>query len=62
MRVEVDQKACAGHGQCAAMSPDVFALDRDGFCLPVGEVPADAEEDAREGAASCPEKAITVVE
>jgi ferredoxin len=62
MRVDVDLKACAGHGQCAATAPDVYTLDADGFCLPVGDVPAGAEEDAREGAASCPEQAIAVTE
>ena len=60
MHVEVDQKACVGHGQCAATSPDVYALDADGFCLPDVMVPAGAEEDAREGAYACPENAITV--
>ena len=44
----------------AATAPDVYSLDADGFCLPVGDVPAGAEEDAREGAASCPEQAIAV--
>ncbi len=62
MRVDVDQKACAGHGQCSATAPEVYELDADGFCLPVGSVPEGAEEQAREGAAACPEYAITVVE
>ncbi len=62
MRVDVDIKACAGHGQCAATSPDVFALDDDGFVLPVGDIAPDVAEDAREGAAACPEMAIEVVE
>jgi ferredoxin len=60
VRVEVDQKACVGHGQCAATSPDVYELDADGFCLPEVSVPEGAEEDAREGAYACPENAITV--
>ena len=60
MRVDVDSKACVGHGQCAATSPDVYSLDADGFCLPVEAVAEGAEEDAREGAYACPENAITV--
>ncbi len=62
MRVEVDQKACAGHGQCNATAPDVYELDADGFCLPAGDVPEGAQEQAREGAAACPENAIAVLE
>lgn len=62
MRVEVDMQACAGHGQCAATSPGVFALDDDGFVLPAGDVGSEVVEEAREGAAACPEKAITVLE
>jgi ferredoxin len=62
VRVEVDMQACAGHGQCAATSPGVFTLDDDGFVLPVGDVGDEAAEEAREGAAACPEKAITVRE
>lgn len=62
MRVDVDLTACAGHGQCAATSPDVYVLDDDGFCLPVGQVAEGAEEDAREGANACPERAITILE
>jgi ferredoxin len=61
-RVVVDVQACAGHGQCAATSPNVFALDDDGFVLPVGDIEADVVDAAREGAAACPEKAIEVVE
>ena len=62
MRVDVDMQACAGHGQCAATSPGVFVLDDDGFVQPVGDIGADAVDDAREGAAACPEGAIEVVE
>lgn len=62
MRVEVDMRACAGHGQCAATSPGIFVLDDSGFVLPVGDVAPEDAEDAREGAAACPEGAIEVVE
>lgn len=62
MHVEVDVKACVGHGQCEATAPDVYRLDADGFCLPVTAVAPGAEEDAREGANACPEQAITILE
>ncbi len=60
MHVNVEQSACAGHGQCNATSPNVYKLDDDGFCLPVGVVAVEDERDARAGAAACPEQAITV--
>lgn len=62
MRVEVDMRACAGHGQCAATAPGIFVLDDSGFVLPVGDVAPEDAEDARQGAAACPEGAIEVVE
>ena len=27
MRIEVDDNACAGHGQCAVAGPDIFRAD-----------------------------------
>jgi ferredoxin len=27
MRITVDRNACEGHGQCAAVAPDLFQLD-----------------------------------
>jgi NAD(P)-dependent dehydrogenase (short-subunit alcohol dehydrogenase family) len=41
--------------------PELFQIDDSGYALrPELEVPAGAEEVAREGAAACPERAITV--
>ena len=60
VRVEVDRKACAGHGQCSATAPAVYELDDDGFCLPVAAVPPGAEDDAEAGASACPEQDIEV--
>ncbi|KAA9163670.1 ferredoxin [Amycolatopsis acidicola] len=61
MKVRVDTAKCSGHARCAAAAPDLFELDEDGYALPLdGEVPAGQEEDAREGAMSCPEQAITI--
>lgn len=62
MRVEVDMRACVGHGQCAATAPGLFVLDDAGFVEQVGDIGADAVEEAREGAAACPERAIEVLE
>ena len=61
MKITIDTSTCSGHARCAATAPDVFELDDSGYALPLdGDVPADREEHAREGAYACPERAITV--
>lgn len=63
MKVRIDKNLCSGHAQCAANAPDVFDLDDLGYALALdGEVPAGKEEEARAGAAACPERAITIEE
>ena len=63
MRVQVDLTACTGHGRCYSLSPDVFSADDEGHCLLAFEdVPPGLEDQARRGAANCPEQAITVEE
>lgn len=61
MRVHVDPQRCQGHARCAALAPDVFELDENGFSTtrdaPV--LPA-LEVDAGKAARSCPEDAISV--
>ncbi|WP_072690516.1 ferredoxin [Rhodococcus marinonascens] len=62
MKVEVDEIHCQGHGLCQMTSPDVFGLrDEDGhsYVLPDGANPTH-EKSARQAAAACPERAITV--
>jgi ferredoxin len=45
-------------------APTVFTDDEEGYGLVVGDgtVSAEHEDDARTGAAACPERAITLVE
>lgn len=62
MEVRVNRDGCVGHGQCSATAPEVFELDDDGLCLPVGTVRPGHEDEAVSGAASCPEHAIAVIE
>ncbi|HVW42068.1 MAG TPA: ferredoxin [Amycolatopsis sp.] len=62
MKVSVDFDKCSGHARCNAVAPHVFTLDDDGYCN-IGKdkpVPADLENEAREGEAACPERAITI--
>jgi ferredoxin len=63
MKVSVDSEACVGHGRCYALAPDVFGADDHGHCeILVDEVPSELEEQARIGAANCPERAITLAD
>lgn len=62
MKVSVDNSRCEAHGQCEAIAPDFFTLDDDGYCN-IGqgkEVPAEMEDDVREGVAACPMVALSI--
>jgi ferredoxin len=59
MKVRVDLAVCVGHGRCYELAPDVFGEDERGHCrLLVETVSAEFQEQARIGAANCPERAI----
>ena len=61
MKAIIDLTKCSGHARCYATDPVLFQIDDSGYALrPEFAVPAGAEEVAREGAAACPERAITV--
>lgn len=62
MRVQVDLTHCQGHGVCHMSAPDVFELaPEDGHSIVrTDPVPSALEADARLGAESCPERAISV--
>lgn len=63
MKIKVDRKVCSGHALCAAKAPDVYTLDDDGYCNADGKtVPADKVEQAKFGAAYCPERAIVLID
>jgi ferredoxin len=63
MRIKVDRAVCAGHALCAIKAPDVFTLDEDGYCASDGQrVPEDRTDEAKLGAAACPERAIELIE
>lgn len=63
MKIKVDRKVCAGHALCASKAPDVYTLDDDGYCNSDGmTVPADKVEQAKFGAAYCPERAIVLID
>ncbi|MFL6107630.1 MAG: ferredoxin [Marmoricola sp.] len=65
MKLEVDAKLCRGHGRCYTLAEDLLEDDDEGFVTVRGQVidvPLDQVEDARNAAASCPERAITIHE
>lgn len=63
VRVRVDPDLCVGHGRCYALGPDVYSADDYGHCvIREPDVAPEHVDQARIGAANCPEDAITVVE
>jgi len=63
MKIIVDQDVCSGHARCSIFAPSVYQLDDRGYCaITEADVPAGLEDDARRGADSCPERAITIVD
>jgi ferredoxin len=64
MKVAVDTERCAGHALCADVCPAVFTTDDLGYAALVsgGAVPEGAEDDVDLAIASCPERAISVLQ
>jgi ferredoxin len=64
MRAAIDPSACMGHGLCYSLAPEVYADDPEGFgqVLDGGDVPATLVEQARRGAANCPESAVSLTD
>ncbi len=63
MKIRIDRAACVGNARCAAIAPELFPLDDDGYiAIEEREVPAGMEQLARRGARACPEKIITIVD
>lgn len=64
MRVLVDATRCEAYGLCVAVAEDLFDLDDFGYASASGdgEVSPDRVEAAREAVASCPVRAISLIE
>lgn len=63
MKVIADQTLCSGHARCAAVAPEFFDLNDDGYiAFAEKAVPPELEAAARRGVRACPERALTFVE
>ena len=63
MKIVIDKPNCVGHARCAAIAPELFLLDPEGYIAITGfDVPEDQEALARRAAKACPERVISVVE
>ena len=64
LKVKVDPERCQGHARCAALAPELFALDVLGNAHEIGDgsVPDALVEKAYLAKANCPELAIEVIE
>ena len=63
MKITLDTEKCTGHARCNAASPTLYVLDSDGYCsIREFDVPVGQEQAARDGAAACPERALTIHE
>jgi ferredoxin len=64
LKVKVDREKCQGHARCAALAPELFALDELGNAHEIGDgsVPEALVDKAYLAKANCPELAIEVIE
>lgn len=61
VKIRVNVKGCVGHARCAAVAPEVYELDDNGFNVtPYKEVDDLLQPQALRGMRACPEKIITV--
>ena len=58
LTITVDRSKCCGYTLCASEGPDVYSIDDGGYATAPKSVPAELEDQARRGAAACPDSAI----
>jgi ferredoxin len=63
IRLRVNPIACAGHGMCAELLPEIITLDQWGYpILAPGPVPRELAGHARRAADVCPKLALLIEE
>jgi ferredoxin len=59
--IQVDRKACAGHGLCYSIAPDVLDSDDQGDPVILTDpVPEDQLDMAESAVDACPERALAL--
>jgi ferredoxin len=63
LKIRINQAGCVGHARCAAIAPEIYLLNDDGYIAQAEiDVPPGQEAIARRGARACPERIITIEE
>jgi ferredoxin len=63
VKIRINKAMCVGNARCAAVAPQLFPLDDEGYiAVEEIDVPAGMEELARRGAKACPERIIVIEE
>lgn len=63
IRIDVDRDLCASTGGCEALAPDVFEIGDDGALVVRRPEPDEGDlPDVRVAIASCPTRALSLVE
>lgn len=61
MKIRIEKSACVGNARCAAVAPELFPLDDNGYInVEQIDVPPGKEQLARRGALACPERIILI--
>jgi ferredoxin len=61
MKIRINKAACVGNARCAAVSPELFRLNDEGYiAIEEINVPPGMEDLARRGARACPERIIVI--
>ena len=62
MRLRIDSRLCQGHARCAALAPELFDLDENGFGIvrPGCENASGVDRQALLAVENCPEQAIVL--
>lgn len=63
MILQIDGTVCQGHAQCQIVAPSLFSADEWGHAIALSDnVVAEQLKLARKAVASCPERAIQLIE
>jgi ferredoxin len=62
VKIYVESATCQGHNRCAALAPDLFDIDDNGYASAAagGVVPDGRTGVAELAADNCPEQAVTI--